>query len=231
MLYNNLIINKDILIPIISIPTIDIILCNLFGNKTRWFQLHAFINGVIVIIIYEDVINLYIDPINNNKPLTSRIDSYFIIFLHIYHLFISKSISYMDYFHHGLFICGGFIPGFLLCDSNLIRVASFATCGITGCIEYTTLAFVKHNKIEALTQKKICSYLYNYIRYPLSMYSMISIYIVYRQGMIKNINPLLLLYINFIIFFNGAFYNKLTIENYIIHKTIIQNNYKLLKRQ
>ena len=124
-----------------------------------------------------------------------------------------------------------FIPGFLLCDNNLIRVASFATCGITGCIEYTTLAFVKHNKIETLRQKKICSYLYNYIRYPLSMYSMISIYIVYRQGMIKNINPILLLYINLIIFFNGAFYNKLTIENYIVHKSRIQNNYELLKRQ
>ena len=45
-----------------------------------------------------------------------------------------------------------------------------------------------------------------------------AIYLVYSQGMTPNTNPLLLTYINLIIFFNGAFYNKLTIENYITHK-------------
>ena len=134
MLYNYLIINKEILITIISIPTIDIILCNLFGNKARWFQLHAFINGVIVIIIYEDVIKLYIDPINNNKPLTSHIDSYFIIFLHIYHLFISKSITYMDYFHG------------LLCLTNANVVYSIHPVIPQVAKDATLIKLLSHNK-------------------------------------------------------------------------------------
>ena len=222
----NILNTKDIVIPLISIPTIDLLLCIIFGSHTRWFQLHAVINGVIVSIIYEDVINLYIDPIKNQAPVSSQIDCYFIIFLHIYHLFISKNITFMDYFHHILFIGAGFIPAFLLYNSNLVRLASFDGCGITGCLEYTSLALVKHNKIHMLTQKKFASYLYNYIRYPLSLYSMITIYIVNTQCIITNIHPLLLVYVNFIIFFNGSFYNKLTIENYIIHRE--NNKYKEL---
>ncbi len=209
---------KDIIIPLISIPAIDLILCLFFGTKTRWFQLHAAINAVIVSIIYDDVIKLYINPIENQGTVTSQMDSYYIIFLHVYHLFISKNITFMDYFHHGLFIGAGFIPAFLFYTSNLIRLASFAGCGLTGCLEYTSLALVKHNKIAALTQKNFSSYLYNYVRYPLSLYSMMAIYLVYSQDTTQTTNPILLTYINLIIFFNGAFYNKLTIENYITHK-------------
>ena len=221
MLLEKSIIN-DIAITLITIPSIDLLLCLLMGPRTRWFQLHAVINAVIVCIIYEDVIKLYINPIANHKIVTSQIDCYFIIFLHIYHLFISKNITFMDYFHHGLFIGAGFIPALLFYRSNLIRLASFAGCGLPGCIEYTSLVLVKHNKIKSLTQKKYCSYLYNYLRYPLSLYSMITIHIVHSYDKTSDINPLLLLYVNFIIFLNGAFYNKLAIENYITHKIAIQ---------
>lgn len=216
------ILTTDIITPIIIIPTTDLLLCILLGTKTRWFQLHAAINAIIVYIIYEDVITLYIDPITNHRLITSQMDGYFIIFLHIYHLFISNNLTYMDYFHHGLFVGIGFVPAFLLYRSNLVRLASFAGCGITGCLEYTSLVLVKHKIINSLAQKKFNAYLYNYVRYPLSLYSIMAIYIVYSQksDLTININPLLLMYICLIIFFNGAFYNKLTIENYIIHKQI-----------
>ena len=149
------IISRDMIIPFVAIPTTDLLLCVLIGTKTRWFQLHAAVNAIIVSIIYEDVIKLYIDPIENNGELSSQMEGYFIIFLHIYHLFISKNLSFMDYFHHILFVGLGFVPAFLVYTNNLIRLASFAGCGITGFLEYSSLVLVKHNVIDSLKQKKI----------------------------------------------------------------------------
>ena len=63
------------------------------------------------------------------------------------------------------------------------------------------------------------TYIYNYLRYPFSMYSVIAIYIssLYNPEIIGNY-PMLLLFMNLTILLNGSFYNKLAIENYIEHK-------------
>jgi hypothetical protein len=221
-------------VPLISIPLIDQGLCLLFGRRSRWFQLHSAINAIVVSIIYKDVIDLFIDPIANNRLVDTKIDCYYIIFLHLYHLFITKNLTFMDYFHHIVFVGIGCAPGFLIYNNNLVRLSSFAACGLTGTIEYFTLALVKHKKLNSLTQKNISSYLYNYVRYPLSIYSILAIYIVYINNPLIVTNTWLLMYVTFIIFLNGSFYNKLTIENYIIHKMIernkINNNINLDKQ-
>ena len=208
----------DIIIPIVSIPTIDMILCCIFGYKSRWFQLHSTINGIIVLTIYQDIIELFINPIANNKNEISKIDSTYIILLHIYHLIISKNLTNMDVFHHVLFVGFGLVPSYIFFNNNVVKLVSFSTCGLTGCIEYFMLSLVKHEKMSSLQQKYINSYIYNYIRYPLTMYSVIVIYLLY----ITNPNiieyPTLLIYTILLMFFNGSYYNKITIENYIEHK-------------
>lgn len=208
----------DIIIPIITIPTIDLILCILFGIKTRWFQLHSIINAIIVLIIWKDIVKLFEDPLNNIEETNSKIDNYFILFLHIYHFFIVNDLTTMDYFHHILFVGCGVIPTFLIKTCNLIRIAWFSVCGLPGCIEYLSLSLVKHNKLYYMKQKKIMSYIYNYIRYPIIIYCITLTYISYCFGLLIEYNKYLVLYINFMLFMNGAFYNKLTIENYIMHK-------------
>ena len=124
----------------------------------------------------------------------------------------------MDIFHHILFVGFGVVPAYNFFRNNLIKLISFSTCGLTGCIEYFMLSLVKHEKMSSLQQKYINSYIYNYIRYPLTMYTVVSTYISY----ITNPNiieyPGLLIYINLLLFFNGSYYNKITIENYIEHK-------------
>ena len=150
---------SDIIIPLITIPTIDLVLCKIFGTISRWFQLHSVINFIIVSIIYRDVIRLYINPLQYNRLVDTKIECYYILFLHIYHLFMKK-LSFMDYFHHIVFIGAGFLPGILLSNSNLTRLVSFSGCGLTGVIEYATLALVKHKRLDYLTQKKINSYIY-----------------------------------------------------------------------
>ena len=126
----------------------------------------------------------------------------------------------MDYFHHILFVGFGCIPSYVFYNSNLMRLVSFASCGLTGSIEYFTLALVKHNYLSSLKQKCINSYIYNYLRYPLSIYAMITIYLSYINNPETSGHPALLIYINLILFFNGSYYNKLTIENYAKHKML-----------
>ena len=76
-------------------------------------------------------------------------------YIHIYHLYIVKHLSYMDYFHHILFIGTGVIPSLIFYNINLIRLAWFPTCGLPGCIEYLTLALVKHDRLCHIKQKRL----------------------------------------------------------------------------
>ena len=214
---------NDIIIPVITIPGIDYLLCYIFGNKARWFQLHSAINAIIVYIIYQDVYNLFIDPIQNVRILNSKIDCNFIILIHLYHIIAFTKITAMDIFHHTAFVAFGAVPIFYLENSNLLRLGCFPICGLPGTIEYFTLSLVKHNKLSSLLQKRLNSYLYNYIRYPLSIYAIVIIYITYLTNPLIYNKPLFILYTILIIFSNGAYYNKLTVENYIGHKSLLSN--------
>ena len=211
-------IYNDIATPIIVIPGIDFLLCKLFGTKTRWFQLHSAINGIIVLIIWEDIINIFTNPLQSIEVTKSNIDTYFILFLHIYHFFIVNDLTIMDYYHHILFVGCGLLPTLLIKTNNIMRLAWLSTCGLPGCIEYFTLSLVKHNKMCYIRQKNIISHVYNYIRYPITIYCPTVTYIAYCENKLIDYNVCIILYINLILFFNGAFYNKLTVENYVLHK-------------
>ena len=219
----------DFIIPFISIPTLDLILCKTFGQKSRWFQLHSLINGIIVYIIFDDIFGFFINPLSNIREINSKIDNYFIMFLHIYHLFIVNNLTFMDYFHHILFIGLGVAPAILFYNSNLVRLAWFPTCGLPGFTEYFMLALVKHGKLESIKQKRYNSYIYNYLRYPLTIYGPTITYVAYKNNLLPETNPYMLLYFNFILFFNGSFYNKVTVENYILHKYRKNNSFHNLQ--
>ena len=55
--------------------------------------------------------------------------------------------------------------------------------------------------------------MYAYLRAPLSIFNISFIYIAYNKGYLNQENKQLLFYILFLTYFNGTFYNKLTIEN------------------
>jgi hypothetical protein len=219
----------DFIIPFISIPALDLILCKTLGQKSRWFQLHSLINGIIVYIIFDDIYGLFMNPLSNIREINSKMDNYFIMFLHIYHLFIVNNLTFMDYFHHILFIGLGVAPAILFYNSNLVRLAWFPTCGLPGFIEYFMLALVKHGKLESIKQKRINSYIYNYLRFPLTVYCPTITYVAYKNNLLPQTNPYMLVYFNFILFFNGSFYNKVTVENYILHKYRKNNSFHNLQ--
>lgn len=84
--------------------------------------------------------------------------------------------------------------------------------GIPGAIEYSLLTLYKNDYITKLTQKKLNSYLYNYIRYPMCIYASFS-NIINRQynDIIIQDNIYISIYLNFLLFLNGAIFNYLTI--------------------
>ena len=209
--------STDFIIPAIVIPGVDVLLCMLFTKHARWFQLHSAINAIIVYIISTDVFLLYTDPLNNIQQTESKVECSFIILLHLYH-YLRFPNTTMDYFHHIIFIGFGCIPIFCFYNSNLIRLASFAGCGLPGAIEYFMLALVKHKKLGSLTQKRMNSLMYNYFRYPATVYSVTVIHVAYTQGLTPVAPIAMVYYIIFIVFMNGSFYNKLTLENYVEHR-------------
>lgn len=215
--------STDFIIPVITIPMIDFLLCTLFTSQARWFQLHSAINAIIVYIISNDVFLLYTDPLNNIHETESKLECSYIVLLHIYHYFLFKN-TMMDYFHHIVFVGFGCIPIFCFYNTNLIRLATFAGCGLPGAIEYFTLSLVKHKKLNSLTQKRLNSYMYNYFRFPATVYSISIIHIAYIMNLTPAAHIALVYYIIFIVFLNGSFYNKLTLDNHTEHKLLLKIN-------
>ena len=52
---------------IILIPIIDLLLCIFLGTKSRWFQLHCAVNGIIVYYIKDDVYNLLMRDLSEGQ--------------------------------------------------------------------------------------------------------------------------------------------------------------------
>ena len=242
-------------IPMIVIPIADKILCKIFSSTARWFQLHSLINLIITTIMLPDIIDFYKNPIKgikyneniirnicetNNFDITTsyisqifntcdmsfdKLDSYFIILLHLYHILTFKSLTKMDYFHHILFVMLGVFPSAIYIKSNIVRLGFISGCGITGFIEYGSLALVKNGKITSIVQKRINSFMYAYIRCPLAIFGCAFNYVFYMEGLLPYDNPYMVIYINLLMFLNATYYNKLTIENYM------ETQYRLIDKK
>ena len=205
---------SDVLIPVTSLPLLDILLCSMISSKARWFQLHAVTNLIITIIIFGDVMDYYTNLFTAIVDKTSNLDNYFILCLHGYHCLFFKNLTILDYFHHFFFVFTGVIPCTFFVKSNISRFLTFTGCGLPGIIEYGSLVLMKNGVLTSLQQKKINSYMYAYLRNPLALFNMSFIFISYYYNLFYGENKYIILYIMFLTYFNGTFYSKLTIENY-----------------
>lgn len=216
----------DIFIPLMVIPTLDIFLCKMLSNTARWFQLHAFTNLIITVIVFNDVKNYYFNLFDAIQEKTSNIDNNFIIILHFYHC-LFFNLTKLDWFHHLVFILLGVLPLTLMLNTNIVRFFTFTGCGFPGFIEYSSLVLMKHGMMTSLQQKNINSYMYTYIRNPLAIFNCAFAYIAYKNNYLSSENSFVILYTILLAYFNGTFYNRLTIENYrdsYYKKIIYENN-------
>ena len=205
----------------ISLPLLDLGLCLVYNKKARWFQLHAAVNFVILTIIYKDVISLIANPLNI-RYIDNPVEIYYIVYLHIYHMMMFKN-TMMDYFHHVVFVLFGALPVYYFYNFNIIRLSTFVGCGLPGLIEYTTLSLVKNEKMSSINQKILISNIYNYFRYPFTIFSASAIYIA-NQNQYTDIPTKSILFVISMIFLNGSYFNKLTIENSIYHRIMNELN-------
>ena len=201
-------------IPIVTIPILDILLCRMISNRARWAQLHTSVNIIITGIIFSDVWRYYNELFAGIVNKESNIDNYFIIVLHIYHCIFFKNLSRLDYFHHAVFVLTGVVPCTFLLKSNISRFLTFTGCGLPGIIEYGSLVAMKNGLLTPIRQKQVNSYMYAYLRNPLAIFNVTFIYMAYRYYLLSHESAPIIIYIMLLSYFNGTFYNQLTIENY-----------------
>lgn len=193
---------------------LDLFLLFLFGFKTRWFQLHALINFYICYLVYDDLLFILNDPLTSINQYGSRKPGYYAISLHIYHIIAFKKLTKMDYIHHILSVFIGGIPSHIFYDSKLLNFGYFFGCGLPGGITYILLILVKNNKINKLTEKKITSYLNQYIRSPGILAFAFYEYIRYRSNINDNINKYISINIILSCIWNSCYFNYDSIYNY-----------------
>jgi len=130
------------------------------GVKTRvgeWFLCHAFGNAVIVLLIADEVSNVFLEPETALiRPLSApTIDTNhgaMLGMIHLFHvIFYYKDLKGMDWFHHLVFVPFNQIAFFMPYLAGwehvkwgpLIPAVNFFACGLPGGIDYLFLGLIK----------------------------------------------------------------------------------------
>lgn len=143
------------------------------SREYSWYLMHLIVNFIAVLVVYEDIWRVFTiqDRIENIEPSGGLLGvSNPIIFLdclitslHLFHM--KYALRTDDYIHHS----------FMTLALNLCVIyfkPIFATCliffmnGLPGGIDYLLLILVKTGKIESIEEKRINTYLNNYLRAP-----------------------------------------------------------------
>jgi len=106
---------------------------------------------------------------------------YIINSLHLYHLLFFR-LSDEELVHHLLFVpVIGFAGQYYEWGAALSFMAFFIS-GLPGLIDYFLLVLVKHKRLDALTQKRVCASLNVYVRGPFLIVSAHTIWLAMRYG-------------------------------------------------
>ena len=195
----------------------DTILCFLFSNKARYYQLHSLTNSIILLDITPDLIDIFKNPQYGYRLLNNHHASYLILALHIYHVLSFNNLTFYDYFHHVLFVLFGVVPVIFYINYNQIYLGYLACSGLPGLIEYTRLALYKNNKLSLLRQKEILTNVYIYIRLPLCIFGVTMNYVAHINNYIHD-SLYLTFYINFLLYLNGTLFTHLTVDSHYKYK-------------
>jgi len=199
---------------LLCIAAADISLQKLIGTKARWFQLHAFVNMIVTILSFQDLVFTMTDPLAAITQYCDRQVSVIVFSLHLYHLVAFKKLTRMDYMHHFIsaFVVGG--PSIFLYYNKLLNASNFFICGLPGFINYACLTGVKHGKIKKITEKRINSFLNIYMRQPGILYTVVLNYIAYRYDYDPNTPSWLFVIAGTVLFWNANFFSYEAIYNY-----------------
>lgn len=190
------------------------VIYNTFSKNYSWYLIHLIVNTIAVLTVYEDIWNVFTvkNTIDNLEPTGGLFKisnpllflNCLISSLHLFH--IKYALKMEDWMHHifmtiTLNICFFYLkPIFATCFIFFMN-------GLPGGIDYYLLIQVKRGKIKSIQEKKINTYLNNYIRAP-------GILIIIGLILpVLEIN-LLNLYCIFTTFMNAVYYNREVCVNY-----------------
>jgi hypothetical protein len=198
-------------------------LCNSFynisySNTTRWFFLHSIINFIVVYYALPDLITCFINSSECYRIQwnynSMKVYNYATL-LHIYHCLFFR-LTKDDYLHHFLMviICG---TQCYILKSIISSFALFFLTGLPGAIDYMLLYFVKMNKINSITEKRIYTFLSAYVRAPGCTYTLaIGMNGAIQYYLVRDYYKLISLLITILlIYWNGQYYFMKSHESYI----------------
>lgn len=135
--------------------------------KRRWYVVHAVINLVILCWSFPDFIHTLRYPLD---IVGYDIDFYpisWVIALHWFHIFKDwKNMDFVDWMHHliSAFVVPNLVMYFM--KGSLVNYMLVFMCGLPGGIDYVLLALTKYGIINRMREKKINTFLNNWIRAP-----------------------------------------------------------------
>lgn len=187
-------------------------------ENIKWYINHTIINFLMVLTTTSDSIRLLEckEECHQIKPYGGIIYSWHgydnielimlsnMLLLHGYHLLLFNNLRVIDYLHHILMMVI-LTMAYMMNVGVYMSYFLFFICGLPGMIDYSMLSLQYNRR----TEKRINSYLNNYIRAPGIMFGL---------GMFwRDIKRISLFYVSFsfvTLFWNAQYFNYEVIKSY-----------------
>ena len=159
-----------LLVALCGICAVDfLVVCKIFPGdpKTRWFALHAIVNGITVVSCLTDIGQVAVRPFCVALESThSWVPSYCAFSLHLYHMLAFTALRKEDIVHHLLFAGVLGIFNFTFNWGRMTNILIFFMTGLPGGVDYVMLIMVKTGRLQRIHQKSICSAINTWVRVP-----------------------------------------------------------------
>jgi hypothetical protein len=205
---------------LICVRLIDFILKLILQKNTTYFLLHAIFNLWVTWIVFEEVVFIFLNPLNiylvGNFSINGIISTLGIMAFHTHHLLFYSNLTLEDWIHHMISSIILPITALILPYSSILCLSNAAMCGIPGGIDYFMLFLVKLQIIDKMTEKKINRLLNLLIRWPIMFLCFYIFIINVYHNMVKS-EYITIMIVAFVLhMFNAAYYCDKVIGNYYI---------------
>ena len=187
------------------------------SKNNTYYLMHFILNMYICYETLDTMIQILfhqvdpLDEIQNVKPME------IITAFHLYHIIIFfKKLTLTDWIHHVVNVLVSYILVLQLFPVRMTNYVVFFICGLPGGIDYGLLFLTKINLMARCTEKKINTYLNQYLRVPglvIGVGRMWDLYIKH-VNVISTVEKVAALFIMFTIMMNALYFSKLVCENY-----------------
>ncbi|KNC73468.1 hypothetical protein SARC_13974, partial [Sphaeroforma arctica JP610] len=116
----------------------------------RYFILHALINAGVVVIVYKDFIDVFLNPIDGDQRVEHSCLP-LVWAIHLYHVLFFKGLTMVDWMHHliNVLIMGVIAECWFW--GKGVNATCFIMNGVPGGLDYVFLTLMKHGLMSSST--------------------------------------------------------------------------------